>query len=788
MTDATTNGAPRQVPDRVDPGVGQAVIWHMVRKNWVTAVVATLLVTLGVTFYTLSQTKIYQAAATIQFDPNPPKPLGAKVETVVDMGAGNYWDNHEYYETQYKIIQSMRVSKIVAAELGLHRDIGFIMNLPKGAKLPAMEATEDMAAGSLRSRLRVEPIKDSRLAVVKLEDADPERAQRVLTAVINAYVQMNQDDARASTSDAVDWLGKQLDKLKRELEESELSLHKYKETKNILSVSMDDQSNMLREEMKQLNDVLTQVRTKREEVASRRDQLAKVQQQNPTNLPASELLKSPTLQELRRSYDEGVRERDALLQSGMGKNHPDVRKAQARIDTARDAILVEVRNIQGALDGDLAAMKRQESGLAGLFEAARKEAFELNLLEIEYNRLKRAKENNEKLYALVLERTKESDLTRMLTVNNIRIVDPALRPGTPVRPQVALNITTGLFVGVLIGIVAAMGRAMLDRSMKTPDDVEKEVGLTFIGLLPEVHEEDKRSPRYGRNNRRDRKLPPKLNPDLIVHEFPMSGVAEAARAVRTNLLFMAPDQPFRTLLVTSASPSEGKTMVASCIAIAMAQADHRVLLIDCDLRRPRVHRVFGKRGGGVSGLLVGEELNRRVQANGGVCNKEMMDDLVDKIVIKTDVPNLFAITAGATPPNPAELLHSERFKAFLACVASRFDRVILDSPPVVPVTDAAILSTLVDGTVLVIRAFKTTKDLARHALRTLLDVGANVAGAVLNSVNLNKSEYKYSHYYYYRKSGYYSEETGPSSEERPSVPSPEPGHERDEEEQQPPAA
>jgi succinoglycan biosynthesis transport protein ExoP len=751
--ETTQPAAPRPIGhtmDRPDAGgSGNTIIWTTVRKHWATAAATAIAITLAVTFYTLGQTKIYQAAATIQFDPNPPRPLGAKVETIVDMGSGSYWDNHEYYETQYKIITSTRVTVAVVAQLGLNHDASFLKNAPPGVQVPATETSEEGAAQALRSRLKVEPIKDSRLALVKLEDADPDRAQRVLAALVDTYITMNLEDARASTTDAGVWLRKQLDSLKNELETSEKDLFAYKEDKNILSLALDDQSNMLREEMKQLNESLTAVRTKREEVAARAAELAKVRADNPSKLPASELLHSAVLQGLRHSYEDAVRERDGLIKSGKGKNHPEVLAVQGKLDASREALLAEVRNIQGALDGDLSVIKRQEAGLSGLFEGARKKAFELNRLEIDYNRLRRSKENNEKLYALVLERTKESDLSRMLSVNNVRVLDSPLRPGAPVRPQVPLNIGTGVFVGILLGIAAAMARAMLDRSVKTPDDLERDMGISFLGLLPEIGnlKKDLATPRYARHRRKGAPLGQPGSLELLVHNYPMSGLAEASRTIRTNLLFMAPDHPFRTLLITSAGPSEGKTTVACCIAIAMAQAGQRVLLIDCDLRKPRLHRVFGYKGNsaGLTTALV----------------KEDGDDL-SGIIHSTEVPNMSIITAGPIPPNPAELFHSERFRAFLEKVQGKFDRVILDSPPIVAVTDAVILSTLVDGTMLVVRAFKTPKDMVRHALRSLIDVGANTAGTVLNSVNLDRSEYKYSHYYYYRKDGYYAED-GPSS-------------------------
>jgi capsular exopolysaccharide synthesis family protein len=359
----------------------------------------------------------------------------------------------------------------------------------------------------------------------------------------------------------------------------------------------------------------------------------------------------------------------------------------------------------------------------------------LNLLEIEYNRLKRSKENNEKLYSLVLERTKEGDLTRVLRINNIRVLDRPLLPKAPVRPQVSKSIGVGIFVGLLLGIAAALGRGLLDRTIKTPEEVEHDLGIAFLGLLPEIGKETER-PGYGKRRRRPQIQAGGSN-ELIVHEQPTSAIAEAARAIRTNLLFMAPDHPYRALLVTSAGPSEGKTTVAVCIAIAMAQAGQRVVLVDCDLRRPRIHRVFRK----------GSEV--------GVTTA-LLDEDYDQAVLATDVPNLSIIPSGPIPPNPAELLQSERFKAFLKYLQGRFDRVIIDSSPIVPVTDAAILSTIVDGTVLVIRAFKTTKDMARHAHRVLLDLGAPRAGAVLNAVNFSRHEYRYTHYYYAR-AGYYGD-------------------------------
>ena len=716
--------------------------WRTVRKHWVIAMATAVGVFLLVAFYTLGQTKIYQATATIQFDPNPPRPLGRGVDTVVEMGTGSYWNNREYYETQYKIIQSMRIALAVVRDLNLHNDAAFLENLPPGRVAPAMSVSPEDAAEVLRERLAVDPVKESRLAVVRFTDADPQRAQRVLSVLVNTYVEQNLEDVVTSTDSAVEWLRIQLDKLKDDLETSEMALHEYKIDKNILSTAIDDQSNMLREEMKQLNEALTAVRARREEFKARREELAKLKGSDPSDLPSSELLQSPALQRLRETYDEAVRERKALLGEGKGPRHPDARAAEERVGASKAALLAEVKNIQGALDRDVAVVSRQEAGLAGLFERAQKQAFQLNLLEIEYNRLRRSKDNTEKLYALVLERTKEADLTRMMRVNNIRVPDPPLVQRRPIRPRVPLNLAAGLLAGLGLGVAAALGRAMLDRTLKTPDDVEQELGLPFLGLLPEIAPEEKKAAARRAPARRGGRAGPSR--ELVVHEQKRSGVAEAARAIRTNLLFMAPDNPYRTLLVTSAAPSEGKTTVACCIAIAMAQAEQRVVMVDCDLRRPCLHRVYRK------------------PSDEGVTTALLDGELPDEELMQTEVPNLWVIPAGPIPPNPAELFHSARFRALLDQLTARFDRVIIDSPPVVAVTDAAILSTLVDGTVLVTRAFKTQRDVARHGARSLLDVGGTVAGVVLNAVDLDRDEYRYYHYYSYKKDGYYSQPEQPT--------------------------
>jgi capsular exopolysaccharide synthesis family protein len=694
-------------------------------KHWVLALAGLIFTITATAFYTFSQPKVFRSSATLQIEPSPPRPLGNDVQSIVDVGAGSFWSNQEYYLTQYKIIQSRSVAEETVRRLGLDKDTSFVLARPTQAANQGPSSFE-LAVDTVIANTLVEPIKDSRLVRVKYDDTDPERARRILTALADVYLERNINLAQEFTTSGAEWLGTQLAKLKQELDDSERALHDYKSGKQILSVSLDDQSNMLREEIRQLNTSLTSVKTRREAVAARVAELSRLDASDPVNLPSQTLLDSPVLQTLRARYVEAKGEHEALLAEGKGANHPQVVALQAKIETARQALLSEVKNVRQAATTELAATERELGGLARLYANAEKRALDLNLLEIDYRKLERTKTNTEKLYSLVLERTKETDLTRMMRFNNIQVVEAATLARAPVRPRVLLNLAVGLLGGLALGFMLALGRNNLDRSIKTPEDVEQLLQLPYLGLLPRIGERSRWLSRPAKVT--DRDVQPTA--ELIVQNDPQSAVAEAARAIRTNISFASPDRPLRSILVTSGGPEEGKTTVASCLAIAMAQAGQKVLLLDCDLRRPRLHRVF----------------NRPTTL--GVTTCILDPDALRHAKLDSQVPGLDVLPAGPIPPNPAELLHSASFKRLLDTLLERYDRVIIDSPPVAPVTDSTILSATVDATVLVVRAFATDREAARGVVRTLRDVTApRLLGVVLNYADVGRGRYGYRYYY-----------------------------------------
>lgn len=715
--------------------ISPALLLRAARKHWPFIALGIVLAVAAAAGYTARQPRVYEAVATVQLDPQPLTPLGNQQGT--ESGAESFWSNQEYFATQHQIMTSRKVAAAVVRALGLTRDASFIAGSDPGKKLDAVDVPIDRAAEILRSRLRVKPITDSRLANIYYSDGDPDRAQRILATLIDVYVDQNLDTTLDAANKRAEWLDVQLLKLKSDLEGQEMDLHDFKRKNNLLSVSFDDQSNMLRAQIQQLNTTLTDLKATRERVAARLAVLRDINPEDPGAIPQSELVNNVILQPLRTNYIEAQREIARLTAVGKGANHPEVQAAQVVLHSTRAALVLELANIRAGVASDLEAIQRELRGVTSLYEGAKTQAMDLNINEVRYARLRRSKDNTEHMFGMVLERSSESGLSKLMPFNNVRVLDRPLRPTGAVAPRPVTNMVFGAALGLLIGFAAALGRELLDRTVRDAEDVEQELGLSQLGSLPDVTGRSGRSSLYygGYSNKKvepgakdkDGNAEPVVA-ELVVHTHPKSAAAEAARAVRTNLLFMSPDHPYKTLLVTSPGPAEGKTMVATSIAVAMSQANQRVCLMDCDLRRPRVHSVFSHR------------------SEFGVTTALLDPSRLDEALVKTEVPNLSILPAGPLPPNPADLMHSEAFARLLETLQGRFDRLVIDSPPVCLVTDAVVVSTRVDATILVVRARKTRREAARRALRALRDVGAPLPGFVLNAVVPSGAQYQYSYY------------------------------------------
>ena len=349
----------------------------------------------------------------------------------------------------------------------------------------------------------------------------------------------------------------------------------------------------------------------------------------------------------------------------------------------------------------------------------KREALALNRKSIDYSALQRDAMSNRQIFESLMQRTKETGISGELKTSNIRVIDAAETPRRPASPNVAANLLLAFFGGLTLAVGIAFFFEYLDNRIKTPDEIKAHLGLPFLGLVPALFAKD-------------------LHDPLISKGVP-ANFSEAFRAVRTNVLFSSADEGPKVIVVTSAGPGEGKTLVASNLAVAMAQAAQRVLLMDADMRRPRVHSLFGiAQEPGLSNVLVG--------------NAKPSD-----AVRITSVPGLWAMPAGMIPPNPAELLGSKRFKEFLGTLGQHFDCVIVDTPPVMAVTDSSIAAHVATGLIFVLGAEMTTRHTAQRAVEQLSHARPKFLGAILNRVDLQHQGYYYSQYYRREYAGYYTQ-------------------------------
>lgn len=716
-----------------DPPLTPAQFLKIARKHSTLFLACVASVTALAAFWTLSQPKIYRSTAMLRLDPNPPKPLGQRVE-LVTANDGGYWNRREFYESEFRIIRSMRVAMEVVRTLGLNADPGFLGIKPGQVKSFKSWEVAD-AAVVLISRLGVEPIKESNLAVVTLEETDPKRCRAILSAVLKTYLAQNLDSRSALSTSAAQWLNGQLEQLKGDLEKSEVALNEFRKQNNVISLSLEDRHNMISAQLESLQKQIIESQGRRDELAARHRELSKIDSNDPTQAGATELLASSVLSGLRTSYAE-QKQKLAELQATYGDENPKVVGAKNKLDEAAKAIRKEIENIKAAAAGDLRKVEATLGNLIKRDADLQRQAHDLQGFEVPFNQLTRTRVNNEKLYSLVLERARETEITRVMNFNNVQVIDEPLEAKKPARPNNIVNIAIGSIVGIVLGLLAALARELSDLSLKTPEEVESLLGISCLGLLPTMASKGAVYRRYARRVKSG-VVPETLGDrDLVVWNNPDGAVAEAARAIRTNLTFMSPDHPYRTLCVTSAQPQEGKTTVGVSLATVLAQSGKRVLLVDTDLRRPRLHRTFN------------------VSNDVGVSMEVSGQATLDECIQETPIENLFVLTSGPIPPNPAEILQSERFHQLVEKLKEKFDRIVFDSPPLLPVTDAAIISQYVDGVIMVTWCFKTERHAARHAVRQLRDVKAHIVGSVLNAVDLGRSDYR--EYQYYRRDAYYS--------------------------------
>ncbi len=607
---------------------------------------------------------------------------------------------------------------------------------------------------SLQQSIKIEPVRMTEAVRITVSAYDPKEAALIANTVAQEYYNLDLAFNRGEVVEMKNFLEEQLADIEQELKKSEEALRQYQEKEGIFG--LDETAKILIDQLSTFEanyyTTLADLKITKESLDNQQKMLTEREQMvikeaiNTTN---------PLISQIRQAIAEFEAEKITIMASqGYGPNHEAIRELDKRIKELKDRLFVEAEKMtslgltpeeQSRISAELLNKVVMSNIELIALEAKSKEykqlvdqyAAKLNRLPentLQYARLDRERQVNEKYYMLMKTKYQESRITEASKISNIRIVDPAIPPEKPFKPKKRMNLLLGLFLGFGLGVGLAFIRDYLDHSIKSGDDLQR-LGLTTLAIVPTI---DIRSAIHKMERvYKGKELSDLLKTRLISHYDPKSAVAEAYRTLRTNIQFMSPDKPIRSLIVSSAGPGDGKSTTVINIAITFASLGKKTVLIDTDLRKPILHKVFDyQRGPGLTQAII-EEIP------------------ITDVIRHTDIPNLDLITCGDIPPNPSELLGSQKFINFVEQLKEMYEIVLFDSPPVIAVTDASVLSKLTDAMVLVVRAGGTDLRALNRAVELLTHVKANLIGVVLNGVNLSAGYDSY--YYYYRYYYYYSD-------------------------------
>ena len=700
------------------------------RHRW-TAITAFAVIVLAAVIVTFTATPVYEARTQLLIEPENPNVISFKEVVEVDKSS------YEYFQTQYNILRSRVLAKRTLTKLNLwnHPEFGG-MEAPKpawsirswftsdGAKTkPTPEADETLAQSRVIDQylaaLTISPIRNSRLVDIRFRSTDPTTAQSIANTAAAEYIQQSLEFKFFSSKEASDWLGGQLAEQRKKVEDSEQALQRYRERGN--AVALEDRQNIVVQQLADLNAAVTKAQTERIQKEAVYRQLEGIQSSRAGLDTFPAILSNAFIQQQKTQLAD-LQRQQAQLADKLGEKHPDMIKLTTAIQSAEAKLQAEISKVVQSVRNEFLSAQTQERTLAAALESQKRDALALNRTGIEYGVLAREAESNRQMYQSLLQRTNETSISGELKTSNIRIVDAAETPRRPVTPRKGRNILFALMGGALVAVALAFFLDYIDNKIKSPEEIKNHLGLPFIGMIPNV---------------RDANV-------SAVHK-PGEGIpahfAESFRTIRTNVLFSMPEDGRRCLVVTSTAPGEGKSLVASNLAIALSQAGQRTLVIDADMRKPRQHAIFGQsQEPGLSNLIVGT-------AKGS------------DAIRRTETANLWVLTAGVLPPNPAELLGSRRFKEVLAQTIAHFDWVIIDSPPVMAVSDSSIAANAAGGVLFVVGSEQTSRYAAREALEQLAGAKSHILGAVLNKVDVARNPYYYSHYYRREYRNYYTTDT-----------------------------
>jgi capsular exopolysaccharide synthesis family protein len=709
--------------------------WQILSRRRGVMLATAAVVVVVTTLVTLLTTPTYKASATLQIERRGPEILTYKEVTNVDSGWAGYQD---FYQTQYKILQSRAVLEIAARKLALDTDpdfvgrksppiarfYGWMTSVFRSSAEPSDQQGDslDPIVGFLARGLSIEPVRNSHLVNVSFMDRSPELAQRCANAIASAYHRFSLEARWAVTSEANEFLTKQVAELQAEISTKERQLQELGTNQEFLSLGGETQEIA----SQALAELSTKYVAAKARLAIAEARYESVRNEQPESL--AEVLQSPLINNLKQQYAAIEREYRQMAER-FRADWPALRETREELEQARTRLELEIENVARQVRSVAAADYQQAlaevESLGRRVEEQRREVQRVNLDAVEVATLRSEIDTKRTFLNDLLNRqsqTEVSDRLKETGASNIRVVDEARTPKFPIKPRRFFNISAALVLGLMLGIAAALLVDYLDNTIKTEGDIEQLVGLPVLGHLPLLSA-------LRAVDAEPQATSPGPEPTSVAsHHDSGSHFAEDFKNLRTSLLLASPDHPPREILVTSCEPGDGKSTIAMNLAIVLTQLGRRVLLIDADLRRPRVHRGLGlDNATGLSSLLTG--------------NAE-----VESVLQTSGIAKLDAITSGPIPPTPSELLGSPALGTLLDQMRNThgYDHVILDAPPMLQVADSVILATRTDATIVVVRARKTGRESLVQGVARLRQARARVAGAVLNGVEPRNR-------YYYRR-------------------------------------
>jgi capsular exopolysaccharide synthesis family protein len=651
----------------------------LARRRWLMIAVIALALA-GAVAYNQFAIRIYEAHARLLIEPNSP-------DVVPFRGVTEDQGRLDYYLTQLEVLRSRALAKRTLETLGL---------LDEESSRQAGQISKFLAD------LTVAPVHssmgDSRVINVTVTNVDATRAATLANGLAQAYVEQNLEARRQGSRDASEWLNQRLEELRVDLGKSEAALQHYREQRESVSLG-EDHNNITLQKLAQLNSFVTNARNERLEKQALYDQLQQIQEGGQPLDTFTPILTNSFVQGLKADLAGLQRDKERMSHQ-LGDLHPDMVKVNAAIETATKRLNDEMSKIVFGVEHEYKAAEAKERSLAEALEAQKREVLQLNQASIGYTTLQRDASSNQQMFQTVLQRMKEMDLSAELQANNARILDRAEVPLLPIWPKTQLNLLIALLGGAFAGAVSAFAIEYLKPRIAMASDVDMFLGLPLLGTTPRIRGLKKR----------------------IAHEDLPASFQEAVRGIRTQLFLSPIPAAARSITVTSTVAGEGKTMLATNLAMSIAMTGRRVLLVDADMRRPQVHNIFGvPRSPGLSDVMVGDTKPTDALVNG-------------------PVRGLFLLPAGVSVANPTDLLDSGRLMHLISGFTHVFDTVVLDCPPVTGVADAAVVANTTASVVFVIGSGKTSPEAAQSALERIAAVQGQVAGVVLNSAKMNPTE------------------------------------------------